>query len=1360
MDIGNYIRQEVIPDGMSVTEAAKKLGVGRPALSNLLNSRASLSPTMALRLEQAFGADRQELLDRQTQATSVRASEKAGGIAVPAYAPPFLSEPITARRISEWATGNIAARDQLPVLLRRLINSTGRDLQRVDFPDGDSAQQPDWDGRVEADAATPWIPQGHSGWELSTTQHPAAKANRDYRGRLGIDPVERAQWTFVFVTTTNWWNKNNWAEQKETLGHWKAVRAYDASDLEQWLEASVSGQLWLAEKMGIPTEGVETLAQSWDRWADASEPKMTPKIFEPSLDAHRDRFNEWLDKEAGERPLAVAADSRNEALAFLACLFSDSSVLGCHRDRAAVFESAQSLRKVASSSLPLIPISYSDEVEREFATLYRERHCIVVQPRNSVGREPDITVELLGHEAFEASLTDMGIEPTESDRWSRESGRSPTVLRRRLSIIPAISRPKWAIDSATAQSLIPIVLVGAWHKESKADCEVLSALADGEYEVIEETVARLLHIEDCPVWSVGQYRGAVSKIDALFAISGTLIGRHLEEFFWIAEYVLSESDPALDLPSHDRFAAGIFGKVRDHSTTLRTGVCETLVLLSVHGNYLFQDRLGIDIEAWVSDLVRRLLTPLTLETLLLQDDDLPRYAEAAPSEFLNIVETDLQQRDPILREILKPVDSSMFLGCPRAGLLWALECLAWNPRYLGRVTDILADLSKTEINDNWSNKPIASLEAIYRSWLPQTAAPIEDRIRGLIMLANRFPKTGWHICMEQFGPGQQIGGYSYRLRWRAEATGAGHVVTHQERYLFARKALDLALAWPSGHDSVKLGDLIERLEVMADEDKTRVWNLVDTWAESEDDETAKARLRERIRRFALAWPGDSRSQEFREMAQAAYAKLTPLDVVNRHSWLFESEWMDVPAEEWVNESADDNLDEKYDHEKHDEWIHKQRTNAISEIWEERGFEGIACLVAKSNAAHVVGRYTARCATSLQVAGSVLQGCLAVRADPRERVRAFMHGFIWYAVEREGSQLLTEVSGTSSEDQKVRLFTCAPYGSETWRLLDHETPQLRERYWRDVRPHRNRLSEAEINESVDRLLDVERPWAAFRAVEWDWKKIETSRLKRLLVMTATSIQEADYTPKPNSYHIAHALKSLSVRADVSSDDMAKLEFLYIDVLRHENEYGIPNLERQITASPNLFVQAIALCYKRSDEGQDPFDWQIQDPEQRSAAVMSAYRLLDGISRIPGSADESDDVDLEQLRDWVAQVRRLCAEHSRLDIGDQRIGQLLAKAPVGADGQWPCRAVCEVMQQVHSEYVARGFHLGVYNSRGMHVRGEGGDQERELAAKYRSWARQHDFEYPYVSRVLEDIAKTYDKEATQQDSEASVRRRLIL
>ncbi len=43
------------PANLSVTEAAKKLGVSRQALNNLVNEKANLSIDMSIRLAKAFG---------------------------------------------------------------------------------------------------------------------------------------------------------------------------------------------------------------------------------------------------------------------------------------------------------------------------------------------------------------------------------------------------------------------------------------------------------------------------------------------------------------------------------------------------------------------------------------------------------------------------------------------------------------------------------------------------------------------------------------------------------------------------------------------------------------------------------------------------------------------------------------------------------------------------------------------------------------------------------------------------------------------------------------------------------------------------------------------------------------------------------------------------------------------------------------------------------------------------------------------------------------------------------------------------------------------------------------------------------
>lgn len=53
---GLSVRHDCLePLGLSVTEAAKKLGVSRKQLSDIVNCHAGLSPEMAIRLDKAFG---------------------------------------------------------------------------------------------------------------------------------------------------------------------------------------------------------------------------------------------------------------------------------------------------------------------------------------------------------------------------------------------------------------------------------------------------------------------------------------------------------------------------------------------------------------------------------------------------------------------------------------------------------------------------------------------------------------------------------------------------------------------------------------------------------------------------------------------------------------------------------------------------------------------------------------------------------------------------------------------------------------------------------------------------------------------------------------------------------------------------------------------------------------------------------------------------------------------------------------------------------------------------------------------------------------------------------------------------------
>ena len=63
---GAIVREDCLkPLNLSITEGAKRLGVGRQALSNLVNEKSSISIEMAYRLSKAFGSTPETWLGMQ-----------------------------------------------------------------------------------------------------------------------------------------------------------------------------------------------------------------------------------------------------------------------------------------------------------------------------------------------------------------------------------------------------------------------------------------------------------------------------------------------------------------------------------------------------------------------------------------------------------------------------------------------------------------------------------------------------------------------------------------------------------------------------------------------------------------------------------------------------------------------------------------------------------------------------------------------------------------------------------------------------------------------------------------------------------------------------------------------------------------------------------------------------------------------------------------------------------------------------------------------------------------------------------------------------------------------------------------------
>ena len=285
-----------------------------------------------------------------------------------------------------------------------------------------------------------------------------------------------------------------------------------------------------------------------------------------------------------------------------------------------------------------------------------------------------------------------------------------------------------------------------------------------------------------------------------------------------------------------------------------------------------------------------------------------------------------------------------------------------------------------------------------------------------------------------------------------------------------------------------------------------------------------------------------------------------------------------------------------------------------------------------------------------------------------------------------------------------------------------------------------------------MLAVNRVGTVFTSVQMLWDKVETSRLKKLLSTLIVDTSEEFPQNSMTTYYLSKAFDELDKRSSITIDEKAELEFAYLPLLG-QTDHGIPNLEELIAKSPNFYFQAIRRIYKRADGTEDWTELGFDNRKHYERVTSNFYKLLHQVRRMPG-VDAQGEINPIALKDWLRQVRRLCELYDRADMGDLNIGEFLARAPTNDDGVWPCRSVCEALEWMASEKVGHGFEIGARNSRGAQRREEGGTQERELAVRYRGWARELVHEFPYVGSVLECIAASYEDEAKWWDDQENV------
>lgn len=1251
---------------------------------------------------------------------------------------------VTARELEAWAD-TLDARSTLPQLIRRLVRATGKDLTKVEFPAGEQVQRPGWDGVVEAGGQDVFVPMGASGWEFGVDRNPKSKADDDFAKRTK-DPLglSRTNTTFVFITPRKWQQKENWRQERTEAKTWKDVRVYDSASLEEWLEQAPAVDAWLAGILGIRPKGLTLLDEHWANLEELTDPSLKPEVFLASREEQVEELGKWLD--AGTGALMIESRSPSEAIDFVVAFSRDPERIEPLASRALIVEDPDAWRTTASIvSGGLLLIAHPTlRLDPEWvADAVRRGHQVLL---TSIAAQRDHVHTLKLPRAYrnelEQALVASGLEETKAERRAREAGGSVTVLKRLLARYPEATRPDWSQPSEV-QGLAPLLLAGSWDSANVADQAALEKLSAKPYREVLAVAERWASEPDPPLRRAGTRWTLVSREDSWFLLASGVSDDALRRFGEIACQVLSEDDPTYELPPDERWLPPRGGEMPRYSSALRQGMAETLAIIGARPDPLLTEPSAHGLSERVVRAVLRGQQTLRWASLMHQ---LPLLAEASPESFLDAVEHGLKGSDSAILGLFAEDGDPHFARNPHAGLLWALERLAWGRDFFPRVSLILALLVEKAPEGSSGNRPSRCLREIFLPWFPQTTAPAEERIGVIRGMIRRHPDAGWRLLVDLIPDQHTISMPTERPSWRDWAFSWSPGATAREYWDQVAACTELLLE-QLGDDIGRWNTAIEHFEHFPPNNQEAFLGQLAEFAETDLDDGSRQQiadtLRDKVathRRFSdAAW---ALPEAILAQLDDIRGRFEPRDVTSKNVWLFAPTWEVEDALE--GEKAD---------------LAARRRMALQDIIDRSGLAGVLQLVEAAKSPGEVGVTLAKF-DEKKLQEQVLPGLLLVDGS---NTRQFVYWYVRTLYGEKGWKWLKRLStkGWSSQ-QTGQFYAHLPLERRIWDLVAEKGSDIEQAYWETVEPWYPHVEDkGELDGVVRTFLKHDKAMAAVQAISMALH--ETRDLEPNLLMDALqgllnhlgAVQ--DDRPLGNTKHDIHrlfqALQSATEGHETTVDlgRLARLEWAYLGLLDGHPASPI-TLFKLLREEPDFFVQVLGLVFRSKKDletGREP-------TENERNRARNAYRLFMNWKDVPGTVGP-DKIDETKLLDWLGQARSLAKERGLLEVCDSQIGQVFGRSRSHEpDGSWPCIAVRDALEEIGAEddEILSGFCVGIYNKRGVVRKSlrEGGAQERAIAERYRKFAEACRVEWPKTATALRRVAEQYEDEARRADVEA--------
>ena len=883
--------------------------------------------------------------------------------------------------------------------------------------------------------------------------------------------------------------------------------------------------------------------------------------------------------------------------------------------------------------------------------------------------------------------------------------------------------PDWA-KHPHAVYLAQVALIGQWDDRRESDKEAIARLHGISYDDWLQKARGILNFSDSPLSVKGSVWKVVDRYDIWKWLAPCVLDKDLDRFQSVAVAVLKEPDPAFNLPVNERHMAKVYGAGPQHSYELRKGIAEGLAILGSQPGVCSKCSPGkVEITSTLS--VREIFSDADHTIWGNLNDMLPALAEAAPDEFLKTVEKTLRVTPCPFDELFSQ-EGSIILGRSYiAGLLWALEGLAWDEDYFVRACAMLGALDEHDPGGQWTNRPFNSLVTILLPWFPQTRASIAKRRVAIETLLKEHPDKTFDLFIQLLPDQHRSSAGTHKPQWRKIVPHDWKKdVTHEDYReqvsFYANLAVDAA-----GLDTNKLSKLIDRFDSLSPPAFDKLIETLGSTSISELPEDQRILLWDHLTKFAKKHRRYARaewalSDERVTRIEKVTEPLTPKNLFALHKHLFTDH---------ETYSYDPDGDLKEQQEKFEE----RRKAAVAEIFQQGGIQEVARF-----AESVASPYQVGYALGVIEDESIEQFLFPSFLDMAgKRKRDLVKGFVWKRYYSKGWQWCDSIDRSNWTPKQVGCFlTCLPFIKGTWDRASKWLKDDQSEYWSrtDANGAEAIFHKCGLDDAVVKLIDHGRPHAAINCLH----SVYFKKLPVSVDLCVRALLEGVSSREPvvvmDRYRIAKLIEFLQSKPSVAKEDIYKIEWAYVLLLCDYDIEAEPKfLGSRLANDPVFFCDVIKLVDRLKNE-----------------EAIKAYRLCKLLNKwkTPPGLQEDGTFNAEAFNKWLRKVRALCEESGRLEVAFTHIGNVLIHAPSDPDGLWIHRNVASALNSDEPAFddMRSGFDMGETNARGIHWVDPTGKPEKELAEKYRDKAEAlENAGFHRFAVTLKDLAKDYERQA---------------